>query len=356
MEREAASAEMERLRVEGALLRLEVDRLHGELKRARASGPSSSPMEIDELHLPAMEVDRRTGHTSREGCKPLFEREEIKKVVREVEEQRTVVSLDGEKSVSPSKLRISKRHSLSSSSIRSNNYSSEYLSSYHVRYRNTESKHPVRKVEYTDYHKSDRHNSIEKYKEYKNKYTDRDVRRHDSNRSYSRERDVRISDSKSIIDNRSYRNRYHDRSSERSRERRDRDRSRDRDRDWDRGRDRDRDRDRNRDRSRSRNRRTTVPHYVEHVPVPIYYSNFPPRPIMVSPMITIPRGQIPPLVRGQHPPLMTPVRPFPPRFGPPDMYRIPPSTSNPKSRPPLLPGGDSSDSSALLKWPLSHSQ
>lgn len=33
-----------------------------------------------------------------EGCKPIFEREEIKKAVNEVEEQRTVVAIDGEHS------------------------------------------------------------------------------------------------------------------------------------------------------------------------------------------------------------------------------------------------------------------
>lgn len=43
---------------------------------------------------------------------------------------------------------------------------------------------------------------------------------------------------------------------------------------------------------------------------------------MISPMVTIPRGQVPPLERGRHPLLMAPVIPFPSRFDPPDMYRM----------------------------------
>jgi len=47
--------------------------------------------------------------------------------------------------------------------------------------------------------------------------------------------------------------------------------------------------------------------------------SFPPRPIVVSPMVPL-RGQIPTMGRGRH--LMAPIRPFPPRFVPPDMYRL----------------------------------
>lgn len=61
----------------------------------------------------------------------------------------------------------------------------------------------------------------------------------------------------------------------------------------------------------------------------IFLQNFPPRPIIVNPMVTIPRGQVPPLGRGRHPPLMAPVRPFPPRFGPPELYRMGHPTPNP---------------------------
>ncbi|EFN76633.1 hypothetical protein EAI_07168 [Harpegnathos saltator] len=65
----------------------------------------------------------------------------------------------------------------------------------------------------------------------------------------------------------------------------------------------------------------------------LFIMNFPPRPYMVSPMVTIPRGQVPPLGRGRHPPLMGPVRPFPPRFVPPDIYRMGPPAPNPRYGP-----------------------
>ncbi|EFN86457.1 hypothetical protein EAI_05442 [Harpegnathos saltator] len=54
----------------------------------------------------------------------------------------------------------------------------------------------------------------------------------------------------------------------------------------------------------------------------LFIMNLPPGPIMISPMVTIPRRQVPPLGRSQHPPLMGLTRPFPPRFIAPDMYRI----------------------------------
>jgi len=43
------------------------------------------------------------------------------------------------------------------------------------------------------------------------------------------------------------------------------------------------------------------------------------------------RGQVPPMGRGRHSALMVraPVRPFPPRFIPPDMYRLGPPPPNP---------------------------
>jgi len=135
-----------------------------------------------------------------------------------------------------------------------------------------------------------RRNGIEKRKEYKEKYIQKDTSKRDANRSRShsrsrsRDRDSHsryymkyspinkisslISFFKSsfviinffsycsyrkFLEERSYRIRYRDRSSERSHERRDRERSRDR------------------NKSRSSERRDVTPHYIEPVHVPIYY-------------------------------------------------------------------------------------
>nr|BAO48217.1 feminizer [Camponotus japonicus] len=252
-------------------------------------------------------LKRREG----EGCKPIFDREEIKKAtkINEIEERRTVVAVDGEQSVSTSKSQIFKKRS---SSLSPTLYGSEYLSSHQSRYR-TDTKHQDNRAEFRDHHKNNGRNSIEKHREYKEKYTERDAHKY-TNRSRSRERDSRKSHTRPLIEERSYRDRYRDRSSEHSHERRDRDKDRDRDRD------------------RSRERRDVASHYIEPpIHVPIYY-NLPPRPIVVSPMVPF-RGQVPPMGRGRHSALMAPVRPFPPRFIPPDMYRLGPPPPNPRYGP-----------------------
>lgn len=244
-----------------------------------------------------------------EGSKPIFDREEIKKAadINEVEERRTV-AIDGEQPVSSNKSQTSKKRSSSLSPIL---YGPEYLSSHQSRYR-ADTKHQDNRAEFHDHHKNNGRSSIEKHREYKEKYTERDVHKYNTNRSRSRERDSRKSHSRPLIEERSYRDRYRDRSSEHSRERRDRDKDRDRD--------------------RSRERRDVAPHYIEPpIHVPIYY-NLPPRPIVVSPMVPF-RGQVPPMGRGRHSALMAPVRPFPPRFIPPDMYRLGPPPPNPRYGP-----------------------
>ncbi|XP_018302462.1 female-specific protein transformer [Mycetomoellerius zeteki] len=257
-----------------------------------------------------------------EGCKPIFDREELKKIINktnEIEERRTVVAIDKEQSASTIKPRSLRKRSLSLSPIRNHVYSG-YPSSYQSS-RRVDLKHQD-KTEKCDTRKDDGRSDLEKRREYKEKYTERDgVNKHDTNRSRSRERN---SHSRPFIEERSYRDRYRERSNERrSYERRDRDRERNRERD--------RNRDRNKNRDRSRERRDIAPHYIESpIPVPIYYGSFPPRPIVVSPMVPL-RGQIPPMGRGRHPTLMAPVRPFPPRF-PPDMYRLGHPPPNPKMR------------------------
>ncbi|KAM0733428.1 hypothetical protein ACS0PU_012977 [Formica fusca] len=278
----------------------------------RRNIPTKGPIpELQRSILNAEEVvlKRREG----EGCKPIFDREEIKKAakINEVEERRTVIAVDGEQSVSTSKPQTSKKHSSSLSPT----YSSRYLSSHQSRYR-TDSKYQDNRTEFRDHHKNIGRSSIEKHREYKEKYTERDAHKYNINRSRSRERDSRKSHSRPLIEERSYRDRYRDRSNERFRERRDRDR----------------DKDRDRDRDRSRERRDVAPHYIEPpIHVPIYY-NLPPRPIVVSSMVPF-RGQVPPMGRGRHSALMAPVRPFPPRFIPPDMYRLGPPPPNPRYGP-----------------------
>nr|BDE68830.1 transformer female isoform [Vollenhovia emeryi] len=295
-------------------------------------GPVTESLERDILNPEDVIVKRREG----EGCKPIFDREDIKKATikpNEVEERRTVVAIDKEPSASTIKSRTSRRRSLSQSPIRTRIYSSEYPSSYQSRHR-IDLKHQDNKTDSYHIRKNEGRSSLEKHREYKEKYVEGDASKHDTNRSRSRE--VHNSYSRSFLEEKSYRDRYRERSSERCYERRerDRDRERNRDRDRDRDRERDRDRDRNKDRDRSRERREIAPHYIESpIPVPIYYGSFPPRPIVVSPMVPLgPRGQMPPMARGRHPALMAPVRPFPPRF-PPDMYRLGHPPPNPRFGP-----------------------
>ncbi|XP_014483787.1 PREDICTED: RNA-binding protein 25-like [Dinoponera quadriceps] len=263
-------------------------------------------------------LERREG----EGRRPIFDRDEIKKAVSEVKKQHTLVATNSEQS---GKLRIFKRCSSSLSLNRSRSYSPGYPS--HIRSRNAESKHH-RRVEYNYCHKSDRHDNTDN-KEHKEKYIGRDIRRHNNNHSYSEERNASSSHSRSIIENRSYCNRYRDRyrnrSNERSQEKGDRDKDRDRNRCTE--------RDRNRNRDSFRNRKDTAPHCVKPVPMDIYYGTLPPRPLLMSPMVPIPRGQFP-LLRGRrHPSLMAPVRSFPPQFIPPDVYRMELPVPNIKYKP-----------------------
>ncbi|XP_070167492.1 uncharacterized protein [Polyergus mexicanus] len=267
--------------------------------------PTKGPIpELQRSILNAEEVvvKRREG----EGSKPIFDRKELKEAakINKVEDRHTDVAIDGEQSVSISKPQTFKKHSSSLSPT----YSSRYLSSHQSRFKLIHNNYRFLKIRFLLHF---RRSSIEKYREYKDKYTKRDAHKYNINRSRSRERESRKSHSRSLIEEKSYRDRSSDRSSERFRERRDRDT----------------DRDKDRDRDRSRERRDVAPHYIEPpIHVPIYY-NLPPRPIVVSSMVPF-RGQVPPMGRGRHSALMAPVRPFPPRFIPPDMYRLGPPPPN----------------------------
>ncbi|XP_076627021.1 uncharacterized protein LOC143344647 isoform X2 [Colletes latitarsis] len=260
---------------------------------------TSSPNELqrDIINPEDVVLKRRAG----EGSKPIFEREEIKGTTletEEVEEHRTVVTVNTETSENKSK--TFNRRSASLSLERTRSHSPRRTSSRHFRHGNT--KHDDRGSYRSD---RERDHSRDKSREYKEKYRQRS-QSHNVEEGRSRERSHHRRDHSRSRDkdfhhrdDRSYRE-YRDRSRERSRERRDRDR----------------------DSGRSGERRVPPPHYIEQIPVPIYYGNFAPRPIMVGPLVPI-RGQGP-LGGNRHPSMMGPLRPFGPRFIPADMYRLRP--------------------------------
>ncbi|XP_076754884.1 uncharacterized protein LOC143425776 [Xylocopa sonorina] len=247
-------------------------------------------------------LKRREG----EGSKPIFEREEIKIIkTEETKELRTVVAIDSDNLDYKSK--TSKKYTASPNRSRSRSHSPRRTSSRYSRHEG--SKHNDRE---TSRSSRERYRSRHRSREY-NERSERRGRSHDDeqdkilrerqshqDRSYSmdtrQERWDRNSRNRTSRNNRSYRD-YRGRSRERSRDRAHRDRSRER----------------------------RIPHYIEQIPVPIYYSNFPPRPMMVGPLVPI-REQVP-LGGSRHPPIMSPFGPFPPRFIPPNMYRFrPPPT------------------------------
>lgn len=253
-------------------------------------------------------------HILGEGSKPIFEREELKKgtVVKpkEVEEHRTVMTID--QTASGSRSEKSRRRSKSASPVRKRDHSPYYASSRHSR--RDASGHRDQRSKHRDSSKGDRYRSRERSRERRDRYkttdrrrsssytdgdhSDRSRRRSRHERSRSSEVENRKSDRgsrhRSDREDRSYRD-YRDRSRAHSRERR--------------------------DRNRSEERRPPPP-YIEQVPVPVYYGNFPPRPIVVGPIVPF-RGQVP-MYRVRHPAVMGPVRPMPPRFMPPDAFRGPP--------------------------------
>ncbi|KZC06648.1 hypothetical protein WN55_10559 [Dufourea novaeangliae] len=281
----------------------ELRRIKVDIHRNIPGKSNTMDLERDIVNPEDVVVKRRAG----EGAKPIFEREEIKGSVtrtEEIEEHRTVVTVDNENLEGNSKR--SKKRLTSLSPVRTQNHSPRCTSSRHTR-------HEDSRRDDRESFRSDR----DKSREYKDSCREED-RRHvhshsledERNRkgrrdhSRSRERDQRKWNRDSRYkDERSCRE-YRKRSRERSEERRNRD--------------------------RSREQRVPPPHYIEQIPVPIYYGNFPPRPILMGPLIPI-RGQMP-LRGGRHPSMMAPIRPFPPRFISSDVYRLRPP-SNPRFGP-----------------------
>ncbi|XP_060812873.1 zinc finger CCCH domain-containing protein 13-like isoform X1 [Bombus pascuorum] len=281
----------------------ELRRIKVDIHRNVPGKATTDDLQRDIINPEDVLVKRREG----EGSKPIFEREEIKGTTvkaEEIVERRTVVVLNNENLESKSK--VSKKYTTSS---RNRSSSPQHRSPSHARYEDS-------KYDNRDSYRSDRerNHSRGRSREYKetvrrhsqsNTAEEEHLREKKSHRDHSRSREreqracVRDSHHRSSKDERSYR----ERSRERSRERRERD--------------------------RSREHRIPPSHYIEQIPVPVYYGDFPPRPIMVGPLVPI-RGQVPPLGGTRH--MMGPLRPFPPRFIPPDIYRLRPPL-NPRFRP-----------------------
>ncbi|KYN39725.1 hypothetical protein ALC56_05885 [Trachymyrmex septentrionalis] len=162
------------------LRRIKVD-IH---RNIPVKGPVTE-LERDILNPEDVIVKRREG----EGCRPIFDREELKKVINkinEIEVRHTDVVIDKEQSASTIKSRSLRKRSLSLSPIRNRVYSG-YPSSYQSS-RRMDLKHQD-KTEKCDTRKDDGRSDLEKRREYKEKYTERDgANKHDNNRSRSRER------------------------------------------------------------------------------------------------------------------------------------------------------------------------
>ncbi|KAK2581024.1 hypothetical protein KPH14_006073 [Odynerus spinipes] len=253
----------------------------------------------------------RTLNVNGEGSKPIFEREEIKGTsteVKEVEEHRTVIALDN--GGSAKKTDTFKRRSPSSPSSRNRSRSPRPSTSRRSRSRDSQS--ASCKFDRHSSRKSDRRRSRGKSRESEKKYKERRSSR--DTESLPREhKDHRRDTRSSRLDHRDSRRRGNE--SRNEHESRTMDHSAD-----SRERKRGRSRSGSRSRFRYRERQVIPSHCIEQVPYPIYYG---PRPIMVGPVMPI-RGQVP-IARGRLPhSMMGPMRPFPPRFIPSDIYGLRP--------------------------------
>ncbi|XP_061928989.1 female-specific protein transformer-like isoform X3 [Apis cerana] len=259
----------------------ELRKIKVDIHRVLPGKPTTTTDELkrDIINPEDVMLKRRTG----EGSKPIFEREEIKNVLtktNEITEHRTVLAVNIEKSelyliILENETKTCKKYAISSNSLRSRSRSFQRTSSCHSRERSC-SRDRSREYKKKDRRYDQLHNVEEKH-----------LRERTSRRRYSRSRER---EQKSYKNEREYRE-YRETSRERSRDRR--------------------------ERERSRKHRIIPSHYIEQIPVPVYYGNFPPRPIMVRPWVPM-RGQVP---GSRH---IGPLTPFPPRFIPPDMYRLRP--------------------------------
>ncbi|XP_043684415.1 female-specific protein transformer-like [Vespula pensylvanica] len=274
-----------------------------------------SELQRDIINPEDVIIIRRSG----EGSKPIFEREEIKstsKKVGEIEERRTVIAVESGDSVNRSE--SFRRRSPSSNSLRHRNQRS---SSYR-RSKSKDSKDSSYKFDYRTSRKSDRRQSRGRSRERRKKYKehDRPSNRYRSSRNRESPSQEYREHRRDFYSGQDFRHKNESRkeegssSSSKPRNRSTGNRERER-----------RSRSRSRSHSRSRDnrygeRQMMPSHCIDQVPYPVYYG---PRPMMVGPMMPL-RGQIP-IARGRIPPsVMGPIRPFPPRFVPPNVYRLGP--------------------------------
>ncbi|XP_033361205.1 zinc finger CCCH domain-containing protein 5-like [Bombus vosnesenskii] len=266
------------------------------------SDEATDDLQRDIINFEDVLVKRREG----EGSKSIFEREEIKSVTaktEEIVEHRTVVAINNENL--ENKPEANKEYTTSSRSR-----SPPYRSSHHTRYK--DSKHNNRDSYRNDRDRDHSRGGSGEYKEKVRPHSqlhtaeEKHLRERKSNRDNSHskggEQRAWVKDSHNSNKSSKHERPYREKSRERFRERRERD--------------------------KSRERRLPPSHYIEPIPVPVYYGGFPPRPIMVGPLVPIPR-QVP-LKGSRH--MMSPLRPYPPRFIQPDIYRFCPFP-NPRFRP-----------------------
>ncbi|XP_076659974.1 uncharacterized protein LOC143363246 isoform X1 [Halictus rubicundus] len=264
----------------------ELRRIKVDIHRNIPGKSTDSDLQRDVINPEDIVVKRRGG----EGSKPIFEREEIKGVVtktEEVEERRTVVTVNND--TLDGKSKTFKKRSASLSPIRNRSHSPRRTLSRHSRHEDT------------------KHESRRSYREDRERYRSRNGSREYSDRYGEKER--RRTESHIAEEERNRRSRDHSRSRDREERKSDRYSHHRDERSYRYG--------HRRDRSGSREERVPPPHYFGQIPVPIYYSHFPPRPIMMANPMQI-RGQAPMMLR-----------PFPPpRFILPHRLRTP---SNPSA-------------------------
>ncbi|XP_076684191.1 uncharacterized protein LOC143377106 isoform X2 [Andrena cerasifolii] len=215
---------------------IELRKIKVDIRRNIPGRVSTNELKRDIPNKEDVMLKRREG----EGSKPIFDREEIKRAIgetEEVEEHRSVVTVNLENS--ENKWKTLKRHLTSLSPTRTRSHSPRHAWFRHPRY--VDSKHE-----------------------------DKGSYRSDREQNYSRER----KDAERFY-------REH------------RERPRDHSGDW-------RETDRSRKRDRPREQRVPPVRYIGPIPVPIYYGNFQPRPLMVGPWVPI--GG--PLGSNIHPPMM----------------------------------------------------
>ncbi|XP_076653493.1 uncharacterized protein LOC143359450 isoform X2 [Halictus rubicundus] len=262
----------------------ELRRIKVDIRRNIPGKSTDSDLQWHIINPEDVLIKRRAG----EGSKPIFERKEIKGVItetEEVEEHRTVVTINNDTLDGKSKTFKNRSVSLSPIRNRSRNPRRSLSRRSRERYRSRN-----RSKEYED-------SSIGKERRRTESYIAEEERhRRSRDHSRSREREERKWDRDShhrcvmeyfLCDAfRSYRE-YRERSRERSRN------------NW--------------GGNRSRVQRVLPPHYVGQIPVPIYYNHFPPRPIMMGPLMPM-RGQV--LLGNRHPSMMGPPWPFSPSLRP----------------------------------------